>query len=317
VNRAATPTRTRALAVIAMVGVLGGYALSVAGGVRAASVTPLPVGDASSKCTDFNPIWSQLKVASNHEGTYSSGPLTVTVSNYVEGGPHADGHFDWSSNIGVDGVFVKSVGDKHYVYEYAPASKGDANLGTQPGDNNGINYILFCYGPQAAVDPSPVVEPTPSTDPSPNTDPTPSVEPTPSWEPTPSTDPTPTIEPTPSVDTTPSTEPTPRTDPLPTVAPSTKPTPSPVPTPNVEPTPSTDPSVEPTKSTQPSETTTDTTGSTGDVAGAVGTPQATLPPTDTLPATSDQGTPVAALLIVITFVATIALVARRTTRARR
>jgi len=311
VNRAATPTRTRALAVIAMVGVLGGYALSVAGGVRAASVTPLPVGDASSKCTDFNPTWSQLKVASNHEGTYSSGPLTVTVSNYVEGGPHADGHFDWSSNIGVDGVFVKSVGDKHYVYEYAPASKGDANLGTQPGDNNGINYILFCYGPQAAVDPSPVVEPTPSTDPSPNTDPTPSIEPTPSVEPTP------TIEPTPSVEPTPSTEPTSRTDPLPTVAPSTKPTPSSVPSQNVEPTPSTDPSVEPTKSTQPSETTTDTTGSTGDVAGAVGTPQATLPATDTLPATSDQGTPVAALLIVITFVATIALVARRTTRARR
>ena len=114
------------------------------------------------------------------------------------------------------------------------------------------------------------------------------VEPTPSVEPS--------VEPTPSVE--PSVEPTQNADPTPSVDPSSDPA-------------GDDPSVEPTE----------TNGPPGDVAGLQETAQPTLPPTDTVPATgsatSDQGTLVAALLILVSVVATTVLVARRPAVSRR
>jgi len=331
VTRAATPTRTRALAVVALVGVLGGYALSIAGGVQAASVPAIPVDSGNPTCADFGSGWKQLKVDQLGNGTFSDGSLAVTISHYQDSSSSRAGSFDWRSNIGVDAVFVKAGSDKHNLYRYDPEATSDTDLGPQDGRGNGISHISFCYDAVDAATPSPTtppsteptpsVDPTPSTEPTPTTEPTPSVEPTPSTEPTPSVDPTPKTEPTPSTDPTPSTEPTPSVEPTPSTDPSpnTDPTPSVEPSPSVEPTentdptPSTDPSVEPTENTQPSET----PDTTGDVAGAVGTPAPTLPATDTLPATTDQGTPLAALLIVISGIATTALVVRHTARARR
>ena len=104
------------------------------------------------------------------------------------------------------------------------------------------------------------------------------------------------VEPTPSVE--PSVEPTQNADPTPSVDPSSDPA-------------GDDPSVEPTE----------TNGPPGDVAGLQETAQPTLPPTDTVPATgsatSDQGTLVAALLILVSVVATTVLVARRPAVSRR
>ena len=92
------------------------------------------------------------------------------------------------------------------------------------------------------------------------------------------------------------------------------------PTQNADPTPSVDPSSDPAGD-DPSVEPTETNGPPGDVAGLQETAQPTLPPTDTVPATgsatSDQGTLVAALLILVSVVATTVLVARRPAVSRR
>jgi len=156
-------------------------------------------------------------------------------------------------------------------------------VGSYINDSQGRSYVLALDSGQPKPDvsqcPRPV-EPTPSVEPS--------VEPTPSVEPS--------VEPTPSVE--PSVEPTQNADPTPSVDPSSDPA-------------GDDPSVEPTE----------TNGPPGDVAGLQETAQPTLPPTDTVPATgsatSDQGTLVAALLILVSVVATTVLVARRPAVSRR
>jgi hypothetical protein len=65
----------------------------------------------------------------------------VTITNF-------DGKtFDWSSNIGVDAVYVKagSAGSYLYIYEPPTESTGDTGL-TTPGDTgNEISHITFCY----------------------------------------------------------------------------------------------------------------------------------------------------------------------------
>src|SRR5919106_1643690 len=117
------------------------------GGVAAASVTPEFIAGSDNKtCTELQgagQTWIELKVDPNADGTYSDGTLTVTISNTTD-----DKTFDWSSNIGVDAVFVKAGTEGSYLYRYDPPaeSTGDTNL-TSPGAGvtNQISHIAFCY----------------------------------------------------------------------------------------------------------------------------------------------------------------------------
>ena len=85
--------------------------------------------------------WDDLKLEGGDltNGIHSDGTLSVTISNLT------NNSFDWSSNIGVDAVIVKTGSDGTNLYRYDPPSEstGDTNLVT-PGQN-GISHISFCY----------------------------------------------------------------------------------------------------------------------------------------------------------------------------
>ena len=53
-----------------------------------------------------------------------AGPLTVTISNTQN-----DKTFDWSSNIGVDAVFVKAGSGGSYLYRYDPPGEETSDTG--------------------------------------------------------------------------------------------------------------------------------------------------------------------------------------------
>ena len=118
-----------------------------AGAVSAASVTPTPVNDGNPTCADFDASWTQLKIDGGQvgNGTFTDGTLEVTISNFQNSSSGTPGSFDWSSNIGVDAVFVKAGNDKHNLFVYDPESTGDSDLGPQAGQGNGISHISFCY----------------------------------------------------------------------------------------------------------------------------------------------------------------------------
>jgi hypothetical protein len=151
-----------------------------AGVAHAASVTPTPINDGNPTCADFNAAWTQFKLegAQLADGTYSDGTLEVTISGYVASDSGTPGSFDWTSNIGVDAVFVKAGSDKHNLYVYDPESLGDTDLDPQAGNGNGISHISFCYDEDGDEPTPPADEPTPPAD-----EPTPPAdEPTPPAE---------------------------------------------------------------------------------------------------------------------------------------
>ena len=121
--------------------------LVVADSVLAASVDPefLPGASNTDKTCATNEgsgqSWVELKLdgGSLSNGVHSDGTLSVTIANLTSNS------FDWSSNIGVDAVIVKTGADGTNLYRYDPPleSTGDTNLIT-PG-NNGISHISFCY----------------------------------------------------------------------------------------------------------------------------------------------------------------------------
>jgi hypothetical protein len=157
------------------VGILALALLAATAGVaQAASVTPAPIDSGNPTCGDIDSSWTQLKVdGSLGNGTFSDGTLTVTISNFQNSNSGNPGSFDWSSNIGVDAVFVKAGSDKHNLFAYDPESTGDTDLGPQAGQGNGISHISFCYdGDDPQDEPTPPVdEPTPPVD-----EPTPPVD---------------------------------------------------------------------------------------------------------------------------------------------
>jgi hypothetical protein len=113
------------------------------GTAEAASVTPTVVSQtANQTCTDFEPDgadWTELKVDPPGNGVFSDGTLTVTISAFN------GKSFNWSSNIGVDAVFVKAGAGGSHLYVYNPESTGDTAL-SSPGDaGNAISHISFCY----------------------------------------------------------------------------------------------------------------------------------------------------------------------------
>jgi hypothetical protein len=122
----------------------------------APDVTPVLIpGPGNKTCGELQGAgqnWSELKVDPNQNGTFSDGTLTVTITNTSN-----DKTFDWSSNIGVDAVFVKagSAGSNLYVYDPPSESTGDDAL-TSPGagTTNQISHIAFCYDLGAAATPT-------------------------------------------------------------------------------------------------------------------------------------------------------------------
>ena len=149
------------LGLLATLGLMAAFAMPT----LAASVTPTPINDGNPTCGDFNAAWTELKVEPPGNGQFTDGTLTVTITNFVNSSSGTPGSFDWSSNIGVDAVFVKAGSDKHNLYTYNPESTGDTGLGPQSGSGNGISHISFCYdagGTTATPTPTPTATPTPT-----------------------------------------------------------------------------------------------------------------------------------------------------------
>ncbi len=152
--------RLRALSVGAVVvattaAVVGLVFANLAG---AAKVVPeLIPGTANKTCGELDgpgQDWLELKVDPNADGTYTQGPLTVTISNTQN-----DKTFDWTSNIGVDAVFVKAGVVGSYIYRYDPPQEETSDTGlTSPGSSgNGISHIAFCYDVEKPPKPPPGV----------------------------------------------------------------------------------------------------------------------------------------------------------------
>ncbi len=141
------------LIAVAIAAVAAG-ALLLSSGDRAqgASVTPELLAGASNEgktCGELEgagQTWTEFKLEKEEgnlsSGSHSDGTLTVTISNFTFG----DASFDWTSNIGVDGVVVKDGVDGAHFYRYDPPaeSTGDDGLVT-PGDEKAISHISFCY----------------------------------------------------------------------------------------------------------------------------------------------------------------------------
>ena len=124
-------------------------------------------------CKDFNASWTELKMEPVADGDKSNGTLTVTVA--VDEDTNT---FDWSSNIGIDAVFVKG-GDNGNLYTYDPPAEAKSDSGLhaplndstpEEGDFYGLSHISFCYDVETSPSPSPSETPTES--------PTPTVSPT-------------------------------------------------------------------------------------------------------------------------------------------
>ena len=84
---------------------------------------------------------TELKVEPVVSGTFTEGPLTVTL--VVTGAT-----FSFTSNIGVDVVIVKG-GPNSNVYDYRPGeSTGDTGLhapANASGQPAGLSHVSFCY----------------------------------------------------------------------------------------------------------------------------------------------------------------------------
>ncbi len=101
-------------------------------------------------CSDLAPegaTWYELKYEPVVDGNDSDGTLDVSIDEYTI---TAGQVFDWSSNIGVDAVFVKG-GDNgdSYVYDPPSESMGDTALHAPVNPSNGkyygLSHISFCY----------------------------------------------------------------------------------------------------------------------------------------------------------------------------
>lgn len=158
-GRSRSRTITGALAALGLLGALAMPAL-------AASVEPEFIDiSANRECDDFQgpgQTWITLKVDPNPDGAgpfeYSDGTLTVWITNAQD-----DKTFDWSSNIGVDAVYVKAGAGGSHLYRYDPPAEATADTGlSSPGEQgNGISHISFCYDVGDPT-PTPSEEPTPS-----------------------------------------------------------------------------------------------------------------------------------------------------------
>jgi LPXTG-motif cell wall-anchored protein len=131
-----------------LVGVLPG---NVGAAVQQESTPSTSVVTGNATCSDLAPegtTWTELKVEPVVDGTFTDGVLTLTIDVRDT----ADGPvFDWTSDIGVDAVFVKGgpVGGTLYLYDPPAESMGDTGLHTPVNSMNGkfsgLSHISFCY----------------------------------------------------------------------------------------------------------------------------------------------------------------------------
>jgi LPXTG-motif cell wall-anchored protein len=113
------------------------------------STTPTSLVDGNATCSDLAPegaTWTELKVEPVEDGTFTDGTLTVTIE-VTETDDDGALVFNWTSNIGVDAVFVKGgPGGLLYLYD---ESTGDTGLHAPVNPQNqkffGISHISFCY----------------------------------------------------------------------------------------------------------------------------------------------------------------------------
>jgi hypothetical protein len=119
-------------------------------------------------CGDLAPAgatWIEFKVESVGDGTFSDGTLTVTIDvRDTAAGPV----FDWTSNIGVDAVFVKG-GPNGILYLYDPPAESTGDTGlhapVNPSNNKffGLSHVSFCYDKDQATTTSSTTSSTSST----------------------------------------------------------------------------------------------------------------------------------------------------------
>jgi len=101
--------------------------------------------------------WTEFRLEDDEgqvaDGEYTDGTLTVTLSNVT------GTEFDWSSNIGVDAVIIKTgqAGGNLYHYDPPAESTGDDGLVSPDGNGNGISHINFCYDVEQSQDQDPTV----------------------------------------------------------------------------------------------------------------------------------------------------------------
>jgi LPXTG-motif cell wall-anchored protein len=150
--------------------VLAGLASMGAGAVMLVAALPGTVGAAPQQqatpstsvvpgnptCGDLAPqgaSWTELKVEPVEDGTFDDGVLVVTIDVTDT----ADGQVvNWTSNIGVDAVFVKGgPNGTLYLYDPPAESTGDTGLHAPVNPNNdkffGLSHISFCYDEDQAT----------------------------------------------------------------------------------------------------------------------------------------------------------------------
>ena len=119
-----------------------------------ASTSSTSLVDENATCAELAPegaSWTEFKVEPVEDGTFSDGVLTVTIDvTETDDGPV----FDWTSNIGVDAVFVKG-GPGGLLYVYDPEATGDTGLHAPVNPKNGkffgLSHVSFCYDEDQAT----------------------------------------------------------------------------------------------------------------------------------------------------------------------
>jgi LPXTG-motif cell wall-anchored protein len=130
---------------VTFVGALPGYA---SGAQETGATTSSSLVEDNPTCADLAPAgttWTEHKVEPVVDGTFGDGTLSVTIEvRDTDDGPV----FDWTSNIGVDAVFVKG-GPGGLLYVYDPESTGDTGLHAPVNPQNdkffGLSHVSFCY----------------------------------------------------------------------------------------------------------------------------------------------------------------------------
>jgi hypothetical protein len=127
-------------------------------------VTPTVVAG-NPTCSDLVSGTTELKVEPVTSGEHTDGTLTVTLDVNAP-------FFDWTSNIGINAVFVKG-GPNGNLYTYDPAATSDTDLHApiNPMNNEpfGLSHVSFCYGlappPTTPTTAPPVTQAAPTTAP--------------------------------------------------------------------------------------------------------------------------------------------------------
>ena len=129
----------------------GGGAAGTATGSTAGAIHVPGGGSTNYTCSELaaqyapGSEWFEVKLDQKPSGSHQVNDAMLTA-NITNGNAVA---FDWSSNIKVDAVFVKSGSQGHNLYLYAGESTGAASLTTPTGQD--ISHISFCYDVELVV----------------------------------------------------------------------------------------------------------------------------------------------------------------------